>query len=226
MYIIYQLINNVNKKCYVGVTNNYEKRMRKHSYGSNDFLIGKAIRKYGWDNFTSTILFETDDAETAYHIAESHYIKIYMSNNPARGYNLTEGGQGTIGYKFSDESKQRMRETKLGRKLTEEHKRKIGEASKGHTLSPESRMKISIANKGKKFFLGKHLTQEAKDNLSKLKAKHWQLVSPDGEVVNIYNMRKFCIDNKLTHSAISKVLAGKRNHHKGWKAPHLDFSSL
>ena len=68
MYIIYQLINKVNKKCYVGVTNNYEKRMREHSYASNDFLISKAIRKYGWDNFTNTILFETDDEIGRAHV--------------------------------------------------------------------------------------------------------------------------------------------------------------
>lgn len=219
MYIIYQLINKVNNKCYIGVTNNYQKRMREHSYASNDFLISKAIRKYGWENFTSDILFETYDSEIAYQAAESHYIKIYMSNNPSRGYNLTDGGQGTIGYRFSSESRDKMRIAKQGRKLTEEHKKKIGEASKGHTLSLESKMKISNANKGKKFFLGKHLTQEAKDNLSKLKAKHWKLVSPDGEIVSIYNMRKFCLNNQLTHSAIVKVLQGTRNHHKGWKAP-------
>lgn len=217
MYIIYQLVNKVNKKCYIGVTNNYQKRMREHSYASNDFLISKAIRKYGWENFTINILFETYDSELAYQAAESHYIKIYMSNNPNRGYNLTEGGQGTLGYKFSNDTKEKMRNAKQGRKLTDEHKRKIGEANKGHKLSIESRKKISNANKGKKFFLGKHLSQESKDKLSELKSQEWLLESPDGTVMKIRNMRKFCLENGLSPSAMTMVSKGKRTHHKRWK---------
>lgn len=128
MFIIYRLVNKVNSKCYVGVTNNYPKRMREHSYASNNFMISKAIKKYGWKNFVNEVLYETDDSDIAYHFAESHYIKIFDSMNPSRGYNLTEGGQGNIGYVPSNETRQKMRTAKLHRKLTEEHKKNISKS--------------------------------------------------------------------------------------------------
>ena len=217
MYTIYLLTNKVNNKVYVGVTNNYKKRMREHKGTYNDFLISKAIKKHGWNNFNSQILLETEDCEYAYNVAESSFIKQYQSNNIKQGYNLTEGGQGTLGFSPTSETRQKMRDKKLGKKLTPEHIKKISESNKNRVVTESTRQKISKANKGKKPWLGKKLTKEHKEILSELKAKNWQLLSPDNEIINIHNMRKFCLDNNLHHSAITRVLQGKQSHHKKWK---------
>lgn len=50
-------------------------------------------------------------------------------------------------------------------------------------------------------------------------AKHYQLVSPDGVVVDIYNMSAFCTENNLAWGNISKVLRGVYTNHKGWSKP-------
>lgn len=212
LYIIYLLMNKVNQKVYIGVTSNYKKRMREHSYASNDYLISKAIRKYGWDNFQSSILLETDDRE-----AEKRFIKEYESNDPSKGYNLTEGGEGTLGYIPSEETREIMRNKKLGRKLTSEHRQKISQSNKGRVFTEETRKKISIKSKGRQTWLGKNLTDEHKEKLSQLKAKTWKVLSPTGEVMTIVNMRTFCLDNDLHPSAMSRVLNGQQSHHKGWK---------
>lgn len=217
MYIIYLLTNNVNSKVYVGVTNNYTKRMREHKGTYNNYLISKAIKKHGWNNFNSQILLETEDAEYAYRVAESSFIQQYQSNNPKKGYNLTEGGQGTLGFSPTTESRQKMREKKLGKKLTPEHIQKISQSALGRTFTKETKTKISIKLKGNKNFQGKTFTNEIKQILSEHKAKDWQLLSPNGKIINIHNMRKFCIDNNLHHSAITRVLQGKQSHHKQWK---------
>lgn len=217
MYIIYLLTNNVNSKVYVGVTNNYTKRMREHKGTYNNYLISKAIKKHGWNNFNSQILLETEDAEYAYRVAESSFIQQYQSNNPKKGYNLTEGGQGTLGFSPTTKSRQKMREKKLGKKLTPEHIQKISQSALGRTFTKETKTKISIKLKGNKNFQGKTFTNEIKQILSEHKAKDWQLLSPNGKIINIHNMRKFCIDNNLHHSAITRVLQGKQSHHKQWK---------
>lgn len=212
MYIIYLLRNKVNEKIYVGITNNYKKRMREHSYASNDYLISKAIRKYGWDNFESSVLKETDDREV-----EKEFIREYQSNDPTKGYNLTDGGEGTLGYVPSEETREKMRNKKIGRKLTKEHREKIAEANKGRVFTKETRAKIGEKSKGRQTWLGKSLTEEHKEKLSKTKAKTWIVTSPDGEVMTIVNMKKFCLENNLHRSAMSRVLQGKQYHHKGWK---------
>ena len=58
-------------------------------------------------------------------------IKGYMNNNNKFLTNRTWGGEGTSGYKFSDESKQKIgektSEALKGRQLSEEHKKNLSE---------------------------------------------------------------------------------------------------
>lgn len=59
----------------------------------------------------------------------------------------------------------------------------------------------------------------AEDNAIKGNAKHWVAVSPDGDVVEIYNLKKFCRDNNLHKAHLYNVLNGKPhyNAHRGWR---------
>lgn len=47
-------------------------------------------------------------------------------------------------------------------------------------------------------------------------SKHYKMLDPDGNVVEFFNMSKFCRDNKLTRANINSVIKGKRKHHKGY----------
>lgn len=51
-------------------------------------------------------------------------------------------------------------------------------------------------------------------------SKTYFLKSPEGEVVEIFNLEKFARDNLLDSSNLNKVFAGKRKHHKGWTTIH------
>lgn len=59
----------------------------------------------------------------------------------------------------------------------------------------------------------------AEDNARKGNAKHWKMVSPEGEVVDIYNMTEFCKQMGLHASHMMDVAKGKKfyTQHKGWK---------
>jgi hypothetical protein len=54
------------------------------------------------------------------------------------------------------------------------------------------------------------------DNTVEAHAKHYTMTSPEGKVINIYNMRGFCRDNKLPNSKMSEVHRGKIEQYKGW----------
>lgn len=210
MNYIYLLVNRVNSKVYVGVTNNYEKRMREHSYGRGNRLA-RAVRKYGWENFDSYILTETEDRDL-----EKFYISLFSANNPECGYNLTEGGDGSLGYVVSEETREKQRKAKVGRTLTDDHKRKIGGSNTGREFSDETRAKIAERLKGNTNFAGHTFSEETKKVLSEKKSKHYTFMSPDGVKTEIFNMRKFCFENDLSPSAMSRVNSGKDHHHKGW----------
>lgn len=56
-----------------------------------------------------------------------------------------------------------------------------------------------------------------RDNIEKATAKNFTFENPDGCVVEIYNMTKFCRDNKLNRSAMANVACGISKTHRGWK---------
>jgi hypothetical protein len=56
----------------------------------------------------------------------------------------------------------------------------------------------------------------AQYNVEYSKAKYYKFLSPDGEVVEVFNLRKFSREKGLDQSNLSRVHAGKQPYHKGW----------
>ncbi len=101
MFYIYKYTNNINGHCYIGQTNNFERRKREHlstsfnpnSCSYND-LIHKKIREYGIENFTIEVLetIYSNDREIA-NEREQYWIKYYQSfRDTGKGYNSNDGG--------------------------------------------------------------------------------------------------------------------------------------
>ena len=63
--------------------------------------------------------------------------------------NMTDGGEGCSGRRFSEETKKKLSEKKRGKKFTEEHKRKLSESAKKRKSSKKTREKMSILFAGK-----------------------------------------------------------------------------
>ena len=61
-----------------------------------------------------------------------------------------------------------------------------------------------------------------KDNSVKGNAKHWIFISPDGQKVEVYNLKSFCQEHKLNPSHMAYVHREKPHYHqhKGWRKYH------
>lgn len=125
---VYCFINNVNNKLYIGETvkSSYNERITEHYSKSktiNNYFY-KAIRKYGWNNFSVIILFQTEVMDNTdenkkilndiVNEKEVYYINKYNTIDHTKGYNLTDGGDGVVNYKFSEESRSKMSEKRSG----------------------------------------------------------------------------------------------------------------
>ena len=91
-YTVYKHTNKVNGKVYIGITNQAVERRWQNGAGYVGTYFGKAIKKYGWDNFTHEVLFSGLDKETACEV-EIALIKAYRSNLREKGYNISKGGE-------------------------------------------------------------------------------------------------------------------------------------
>lgn len=84
---IYKIENLINHKVYIGQSIHIEKRWKEHCIPSAKSLVGKAIQKYGKENFSFQIVEECE--EHLLNEKESYYIQYYQSLIP-KGYNIEE----------------------------------------------------------------------------------------------------------------------------------------
>lgn len=121
--VIYKAINKSNNKVYIGQTiQNLKKRIQGHVSTANwgggekrNSYFMRALRKYGRDGFIWSVIDFADTKEEL-DTKEVFWIKQYNSNNPDRGYNMTSGGEGTVGFKHSEATKELLRKQKLGKR--------------------------------------------------------------------------------------------------------------
>ncbi len=56
------------------------------------------------------------------------------------------------------------------------------------------------------------------ENNEKAQAKRAKLLSPDGELFDVYNISKFCSNySDLNPKGMLRMISGKRNQYKGWR---------
>ena len=107
MGYIYKITNLQNNKIYIGKTTTcIQERFSKHIYEANTpntkgymFILHKAFRKYGINNFNIEQIEEIDNS--LLNTREIYWINFYNSMMP-NGYNMTFGGEGStkINYKL------------------------------------------------------------------------------------------------------------------------------
>ena len=136
---IYLTINLINQKIYIGQTS-----IGKLSYIGSGVAIKKAIRKYGKDNFSKSILRTNIGSVEELNFWEEYYIRLFNSRNSSVGYNITLGGDNG-GWKHTEEAIEKIR----NRSNQEDNKKHIKEIQKiaaskrlGSKHSQESKYKI------------------------------------------------------------------------------------
>ena len=95
--VIYKLTNLINNKIYIGQTKNFKQRMNCHKSSCNSKRCKNKplyidIKKYGWNNFSKEILFESSNQKII-NEKEKLFIKEYKSLYTENGYNIQSGGK-------------------------------------------------------------------------------------------------------------------------------------
>lgn len=156
MSTIYEFVNNINRKVYVGQAVDYKQRIRNHKFNlkqDKNTPFYNALKKYGWENFSINIIEECEANEL--NEREVYWINEKKSLYP-NGYNLLEGGNqarhnditkqkisnGRKGIKFSESHIENLRKSHLGYIMPEEQKKKISKSNKGKVVSEETKRKL------------------------------------------------------------------------------------
>lgn len=136
--VIYKIQNRINGKIYIGQTNKTaDSRFKSHR--NSRVILGKAIRKYGTENFDVSVI-DTADNRPLLCAKEMYWIEKYKSKHP-KGYNLTDGGEGL--FDPCQEVRDKISASCKGYKHTEETKEKF----RNRRWSPEEKEKRSVSVK-------------------------------------------------------------------------------
>ena len=183
-------------KYYVGITskNRVQDRWDNGNGYKNCPAFYNAILKYGWKNIEHYIVASKLSENKAKKL-EIHLISFFKACN--RSYNITNGGDGHLGYVPSKETRIKLGNGRRGKSISEEHKLKLSKALKGRkahpntiaaiikthtgkTVSTETKQKLRECN------LGKHLTKETKEKLSAIASKPVIQYNLNGDFIREY----------------------------------------
>ena len=153
-YEVYCIINKINNKKYIGITiQGYKNRFKDHikeAKANSDRYLCRAIRKYGENNFDIKVIDDKINDYTELLEKEKYYISILKTLIP-NGYNMTLGGEGTLGRPVKEITREKIRLSKIGN--IPWNKGKLNSQKgywKGKNMPDTARKKMSLAKKGKK----------------------------------------------------------------------------
>ena len=193
---------------YVGVAQNFNKRMVEHSRKShtdcNSPILENAIRKYGWDNLIKEIIVKAED-QYCYDIEHS------LRPAPRIGWNGSIGGyqKGFSGCKHTSESAKKIALANTGKKRTEK------------TKSILSKQKLGDKNP----MYGKTHPQERKAKIGEsLRGSNAPSYDPTirvffHEEFGAMHCTSYELQQKynLQRGNLTKIIDGSRKSHKGWR---------
>lgn len=223
-----------NGKRYIGQTSKEPKIRWNNGLGYlNCTYFRHAIEKYGWENFRHDIICVVHSERLA-HLFERYYIQKYDTFNHDKGYNLTLGGEGTVGHELSEEARRKISEANTGNFWDEERKKKRSEMISGdgnpmygRHHSEESRRKMSENRKGK--YISPEM-REFRTNVLLEAAKKMQKpirqLDMDGNVIATYEgISAASRITGINHANIASCCLGNRDKAHGFRWEYLDEES-
>lgn len=198
-HYVYKITNLINNKKYIG------KRSCKcpieiDEYMGSGVLMKKALKKYGVDNFSKTILKICDNEEEAFKW-ESFYIESAKAYDRDDYYNIAAGGKGGFTV-FAGKSEE---ELLLWRK-------RMSESRKGRIITDEWKAKIIKSRKEKGIGVGENNPMYGKKGIQNHASKPIVMINFEGDLIKkfecIVSANEFLNKNKA-NSLISRICRSK-----------------
>ena len=178
------------------------------------------------NNYKPEIIYLNKDlTEQEAFKQEVYFIKLIgRIENGGTLTNLTDGGDGQSGFKFSDESKEKMSLNKIGEKNpmhgihhNEDTKLKISLSKKGHISWNKGLSGIYSEETLKK------MSDKGKLRIGEKTYDTWKLTNINGKIKIVNNLKKFCDDNGLVYNTLKDL---DPNSKRPRKSPYKEWIKL
>jgi len=206
---IYCIENTVNSKKYIGKAVNIELRWTTHrrSLNANKHYnkhLQGAWNVYGSESFSFYVIELCD--KQSLDARERHYIQAFESL--INGYNMTLGGDGSLGRKHTQKARKRMSDLYMGKIFSQETKERISKSRIGKYCGDQSPT------------YGRHRTEKEKEAVSIAQSIPVEQYTKDGNFIARFPSALSAFKaTGVNHATISSVCNG-RGHTAGgfvWK---------
>ena len=185
------------------------------------YYIGKGIRHRAFKNTSRRCPIPADKSyivfiqeglteEEAFSL-EKYCIALYGRIDLGTGIlrNLTDGGDGSSGWRPSQETRNKMSQSRVGKPLPQKVKNNMSRALLGNQR-----------------WLGKQHTESTKRKMSQSSQRYlYEFTDSSGEIYITDNASEFAEQYGLSDGHLNQVIHGKRTHHKGWTGRILEALS-
>ena len=148
-FVVYKITNKLNGMVYIGMTQNFKRRMWRHRRANDGSYLHRAINKHGWKNFEYEIIDKALFVDIIKEF-EKKYIEEFNCKSP-NGYNLSDGGDGNHGWVASEETRKKIGDAQRGKyqpPASEETRKKLSEAARKQWADTKIREKMMLRKKG------------------------------------------------------------------------------
>ena len=237
-YIVYQTVNKINNKIYVGVHGTTDPEIfdgyigngvsiyRPATYINPKTPFQRAVKKYGIKAFVRTILKIFDNEEDAYKMEQEIVNEDFLKRTDV--YNLAKGGRVEV---INANPKRKVYMYDLDGNFEREF---TGINEAGRFLNPSAKGggHLPRAIQEGHQFLGHQFSYEKVPFMKKLKHRNITTVdkpyvggkvgrfNDDGELLETFNTMTDCV--KAGYKNAKLVALGKRDHCKGYVFKYLD----
>jgi len=139
------------------------------------------------------------------------------------GHEVGEETRNKISFYSSNRSEETLRkigDANRGKKISKETRDKMSKAGKGKKKPPGHGEKVSKAKKGKPSALrGRVMPEDHKAKIGNSNAKEYKFINPNGDLIVIHNLQKFCDENGYSRSNFFAIMKGKYSQYRGWRMP-------
>lgn len=213
MYTIYKLKFKNSDKLYIGQSNNPEVRYRQHinrakaegrrysqRWINKHLVLGEELQMF---------YIDTAKSKAEADMKERLWIDYYKTLGLILT-NLTEGGEGCLGYTHTEESKSKMSAMKKGKSYPHMFKA---------TITPEQQAKMQESCKTSEKYKEAHVRQGKL--MGAKNAKSYEIIYPDGSIETIHNLSEWCKENGIGRNNIKYTLNHPTRKYKGFSARNI-----
>jgi len=221
---VYQILNTVNSKKYIGSTCDLRRRKRQHVYRLRhnkhyNLELQKDFDEYGENVFAFLVLELVDDRKLLKDKEQEHLDSIKPE------YNVSTKAKSSDAHLVLNKHSQKKRSKTVKQLWVDGHYDHLKGAERvfkaghapnlGREFSKEWRENISKSMMGEKNpNYGKPKSKKFMEALSKT---YSGAISPEGKVYTpIINMNKFCKEHNLDNGSMTRLMQGKQKSSKGW----------